>query len=328
MKEECNLGISRHKLSAYCIGLVQIARHLLRRLSQSPALIVYLVSGTAVAFAQNGFLGLCLTLANLAILGAFAVLIREMTADGVTEPLPVRRPKAELFAGLSVFLLIIFLVFLGWNLMPIPLLQSGMERFIAYGYKLSSALCGNGPLRWAREPLGNSFITVCIELVPTLLLFLAFGYGPRGMGFRLRYGRLTLILLTLTALTGLFNIKGTTLYHEYLPQTLVLFIIQMFINGLPEELLFRGFLLSRLELALKNPVNALILSSLLFNACHIPSNLANGESWLFSILNVFSLICPTGLLYGYLYQRTRSIVPGVLFHTASTNILGWFFFSL
>ena len=283
--------------------------------------------GIIVAFIQHGLIGLFGAIANLVILGAFAVLIYQMTADGAAKPLPIRHPKVELFTGLAVFVFMTFLLFLGWNLTNIPVLQPGLERFIAVMYKAAYFLCDNGPLYWARDSIGNALFSVAIELIPVLILFLAFGYA-RNMGFRLRYGKLTLALLGITALTGLLNVQATALYHDLLPQTLVLFLIQLFINGLPEELFYRGFLLPRLERVLKNPVNALVLSALLFNASHIPSYLASGTGWWGAILSVFSLICPTGLLYGYLYQRTRSIIPGVLLHTASTNILGWFFFSL
>lgn len=102
--------------------------------------------------------------------------------------------------------------------------------------------------------------------------------------------------------------------HPFL-ETLALFGLQMLINGLPEELFCRGFLLPRLERVLKNPVNALVLTSILFNALHIPKNVAEGHSLPMALLGCLSAAFPSGLLWGYLYQRTRSIVPGVLLHT-------------
>lgn len=317
----------KHKLQPICFETISTARHLLRRLIESPVLLAYIIVGAGVAFVQKGLLGLCFTFANLVILGLFAILICQMTINGA-RVLSIQRPKAELFTGLAVLILIFFLVSLAWNITHIPVLQPGMIHFIAYITKVTYYICGNGPFYWARDYIANALAVIFIELVPTLLLFGAFGYNPRGMGFRLGNAKLIIVLLSVTALAGLLDLHGTALYSNTLPHTLILFIIQFFINGLPEELFYRGYLLPRFERILKNPVNALVLSALLFNASHIPSYLANGSGWSGALLNVFSLICPTGLLYGYLYQRTRSIIPGALLHTASTNTLGWFFFSL
>lgn len=44
---------------------------------------------------------------------------------------------------------------------------------------------------------------------------------------------------------------------------LALYLIGLFVNGLPEELFFRGLLLPRLETLLGNTLNALVLSALL-----------------------------------------------------------------
>jgi len=95
---------------------------------------------------------------------------------------------------------------------------------------------------------------------------------------------------------------------------------------LPEELIFRGYLLPRFEAVLKNKINALIVVSLLFNMLHIPSNLAQGSDVYKSLLMSFGMFQPTGLIWGYLYLKTRSIVPGVIWHT-SFPILGLIFIS-
>lgn len=315
---------TKQAAAAQCVESVHTARHLLLRVWQSPVLLAYLAVGIVATFVQNGFKGLSYTLFDFVILGAFAVLIRRMTAGKKAEPLPVKRPRIELIVGLAIYLFLFFEFFLFWKLTNIPVLQAGMNRLNDTLYAAAVVLCGSGPLCWASEDMGNAFVSIVIELIPALLPFLIFGYFPRGIGLR-PYGKLTLTLLAVMAFFGLFNMRYTALYSTILPHTLELFVIQLFINGLPEELFFRGYLLPRLERALKSPVNALILSALLFNASHIPSHLAQGEGWSAALLGVFNLMCPTGLLWGYLYQRTRSIVPGVLFHTASTNILGWFF---
>jgi membrane protease YdiL (CAAX protease family) len=99
-----------------------------------------------------------------------------------------------------------------------------------------------------------------------------------------------------------------------------LYGIGILVNALPEELFFRGLLLPRLERVLGSSLNALVLSALLFNALHVPIEIANGASLPVALLGVFGIGYPSGLIWGYLYVRTRSIVPGTLWHAANGNL--------
>lgn len=303
------------------------AWHLLSRLAGSPAMLAYLVVGMLAAAVQDGLRGLAVTALNYLILGFFAVLIRTMTGSRPAEPMPVRRPKAELTAGLALFALILFCDFLLFHLTRFPVLQPGFDRFVDRAYSLGRWISARGMPEWTADYLGNAVTSTAVELLPALLLFLVFGYGPRGMGLRPRYWKLTFALLACTVLFALPSGQNDPLFQQPVGRTLTLFLVGIFIYGLPEELLLRGFLLPRLERVLDNPDYALILNSLLFNAAHIPSYIAQGSSVGAALLGVLSLSFPSGLLWGYLYQRTRSIVPGVLFHTAY-GILGGYFFSV
>jgi len=86
-------------------------------------------------------------------------------------------------------------------------------------------------------------------------------------------------------------------------------------------------LLPRLEKVFANPLNALVVSTLLFNALHLPIALRNGVSLPLAVLDIFSIGYPSGLIWGYLYLRTRSILPGVFWHAANLN-LGFIMMSL
>jgi membrane protease YdiL (CAAX protease family) len=157
------------------------------------------------------------------------------------------------------------------------------------------------------------------KLLPTLLIFWIFGYGYKEMGIKHPKWKMTTVLLVLTSTFGLLT--GIILQHP-MPQVIILYLIGIFVNALPEELFFRGFLLPRLETVLENPLNALVISALLFNALHIPIQIHNGAALSTAILGIFSIGYPTGLLWGYLYLRTHSIIPGTLWHAAN-GILGY-----
>ena len=83
----------------------------------------------------------------------------------------------------------------------------------------------------------------------------------------------------------------------------------------------------QLEQFFVNPGNALVISAMLFNAIHIPVEIYHGVTPLTALINVFSIGYPSGLLWGYLYLRTRSILPGMFWH-ASNGVLGFIMMSL
>jgi uncharacterized protein len=99
------------------------------------------------------------------------------------------------------------------------------------------------------------------------------------------------------------------------------------VNAFPEELFFRGFLLPRLEKVLQNPLNALVLSAFIFNAMHLPIQMMNGTPLSEALLHIFSIGYPSGLIWGYLYLRTRSILPGTFWHAAN-GLLGYLLLSM
>ncbi|KXG77386.1 hypothetical protein AN618_11140 [Fervidicola ferrireducens] len=145
------------------------------------------------------------------------------------------------------------------------------------------------------------------------------------MGFSVRYLRLTFILLGLSVLLGIYGGLYKYFNHKMLLYKMISFVFGTFVNGLPEELFCRGFLLPRLEIILKNSLNALVISDIIFTALHIPSIVIKGNySLLYVFLNVVSFTHPTGLIWGYLYLRTRSIIPGMIWHT-SVGKLGTIF---
>ena len=79
---------------------------------------------------------------------------------------------------------------------------------------------------------------------------------------------------------------------------------------LAEEIVFRGDILRRL-LAVGSPANpwiAITISALLFGLIHL--NFAQG-------VHAFLM----GLLLGWLYVRTRSIIPGIAFHWVNNSVV-------
>lgn len=295
--------------------------HLLRGLRSAPLLLGWLILGPLVALLTDGWTGLALCLVNLALIAAYAALIRWMTPTPPPAP-DVKRPRLELILALGLlglFLLVQLLDFGVWRVQPWQGWISGF--FLALGrwvYNLGALP------DWAQQDVFNALSTTLKQLIPSLLFFLLLGYGRQEMGLARPHWKLTAVLVGLTALFGLATGVFTRLP---LAQTLALYAIGILINALPEELFFRGLLLPRLEKVMNHPLNALVISALLFNVLHVPIELSRGAAPLHALLGVFSLSYPSGLIWGYLYLRTRSIIPGALWHAAN-GVLGYILMSL
>lgn len=297
-----------------------LAAYYAHRLKETPLLLGWLVIGLVVTRVTDGWMGLAFGLINLVLLGAYVLLIRGLTPDPPA-PLPVKRPRLELALGLGVLGLVILIQLLNfdvWTLEPLHRWVADIRRSIYVG-----AFAAGGLPDWAKQDTYLAVFSTVTHLIPTVLLFLLLGYGRHGMGLARPHWKLTAVLVAITALLGLFTGLLTSQPVQVL---LGLYFIGLFINALPEELLFRGLLLPRLETVLANPLNALVIATLLFNAIHIPIDIRNGVSPLMALLGVFGTGYPSGLLWGYLYLRTRSVIPGTLWHGANA-ILGFILMS-
>ena len=194
-----------------------------------------------------------------------------------TRPAPVvtriRRPRFELALGLAFVTAQILFSCAFWQvptlsavdriaLLPVEAVWSNLEKW-------------RGPVWIARE-LNNATYSTAIMTVPVIALFLCQGYGRRAMGLRVR-GLLPLTVTLVGIMAALGAAVGDPVEHN--PIHLVLLtLVWALVNAVPEELAYRGYLLPRLEAVLKDPLAALVLSALVFNAVHIPSHIAQGAS--------------------------------------------------
>jgi membrane protease YdiL (CAAX protease family) len=228
---------------------------------------------------------------------------------------PVKRLLGELIVSLILFVLFLLTQLLHFNVWQVQPFCGWVGGFFQGVYRVLDSV----PVLpdWARQDVFLAVSSLFKQLLPTLLAFWLLGYRGRDMGFDRPHWKLTALLVCVTAAFG--GITGV-LTRAPPMQVLGLYGIGILVNALPEELFFRGLLLPRLERVLSNPLNALVLSALLFNALHVPIEVANGTSRPVALLGVFSISYPSGLIWGYLYLRTRSIIPSTLWHAANGNL--------
>jgi uncharacterized protein len=87
------------------------------------------------------------------------------------------------------------------------------------------------------------------------------------------------------------------------PMTVYIILFQMLSVAFPEEFFFRGFLQDSMG---KN-FRAISFVSLLFSLAHLPRAIFSNE-WI-PLLSFFP-----SLIMGWLYMKTKNILPGTIFH--------------
>lgn len=100
-------------------------------------------------------------------------------------------------------------------------------------------------------------------------------------------------------------------------------VILLLAAGLPEEVGFRGILMTRL-VRLLGTGWGLALAALLFGLFHFGADIARSGST--NILVVFATAMYGqmfgGFAFAFLFLRTRSLIPGIIVHTLSDSIAG------
>ena len=90
-------------------------------------------------------------------------------------------------------------------------------------------------------------------------------------------------------------------------------IIPFYFNGLWEEIYYRGLILTLLLTRLR-PWVAIVVSSLIFTLSHYELTLSAGEMAFSEFAGPMMSNFGLGLVTAYVFWRTGSIWPGVVFH--------------
>ena len=139
------------------------------------------------------------------------------------------------------------------------------------------------------------------------------------------------VLLTVGgwAIVVLVNIFGKIIDHgnvaELLDKSVLYVLLYWIFVGVAEEILFRGYILTRLmkTWAARNNVLgktlAVVVASFLFATAHIPQRVyqvASGDMTLAEVFGSVVLLSIVGIAFSYLFLRTKSIILVGLIHGA------------
>lgn len=148
-------------------------------------------------------------------------------------------------------------------------------------------------------------------VLPLLVLFFT-GYGLRSQGLNWDWRAWWICLPSLIALI----VYRVFLHQPDASQLFSKSITFFFAAGLPEEYLFRSFLLTRLEAWWRSAGWALFGSSLIFGLSHLAIDYLVftkqdlRETWILALTFQMGF----GYAFGFAFQRVRNILPLAVFH--------------
>ncbi len=282
----------------------------------TPLLVIYgAMNLLAVVFA----FGLSNLPINLVLLVVYVSVIRLATTDRPTAVMAVHRPNGRSRdIGLAVTVAVLQLA--GAVIFWFVIFPSGL------GHAWAANLRAAGVPSLVAVKTANAAIAVPLLLLPTLVAVAAFRFraGDVGLTATRRDLLLGVALAVIGIALGLGAIAtgghpGLMWESASVPAVTAAILIQSLINGIPEELAYRGVIFSRLMPWLGRPGNSLAISSMVFGLWHVPSYLAAGDSLGLALgIALFGLL--PGLLLGYVFYRTRSIWPGAIWHTSFSGV--------
>lgn len=101
------------------------------------------------------------------------------------------------------------------------------------------------------------------------------------------------------------------------------FMYYLIIIGLTEEIIFRGFIQTRIYGIVKKPIKAILLTAFMFMIMHIPFQMGAAHMGFFEYIanNFITLIFTFGwhLVFNFMYSKYNSIVGPTVFHA----IMNW-----
>jgi uncharacterized protein len=182
-----------------------------------------------------------------------------------------------------------------------------------FGNPLASTVSGTVVIE-----LGELLLTVIAVLVVVWISRSSLGSiylrrGSFGRGYVIGViGLVAFYVLTYRVLSHsrFMPVNGTISFSRYLGLTPALLAV-VATNGFLEELLFRGLLMSKLNIAF-GPYLSTFVQAVIFASWHI------GVSYTSSVLVfVVLVVFPLGLMCGYLTRSSSSILPSSIFHAGA-----------
>ncbi len=161
-----------------------------------------------------------------------------------------------------------------------------------------------------------------VHVVVPVATLLVVGYGLRAQGLHWSWRAWWVALLPIGVYVALRFVMHPRDIAQFAEASRDNLVFHFFGAGLPEEVLFRAFLLTRLEAMTKNSGWALFAGSLIFGLAHLPIDylVFTNRDWRETWLLLLTFQTGYGATFAFAYQRIRNVYPIAVLH-ALVNVV-------
>lgn len=92
----------------------------------------------------------------------------------------------------------------------------------------------------------------------------------------------------------------------------ILRVIVAFMIAFYEEFFYRGIVFKSLKRIFKNPMDAIIISGIIFGLTHV--SILSKEPIIYQIIDRSCETAVSGMVFAYIYYKTKSLMPGTTYH--------------
>ncbi len=152
---------------------------------------------------------------------------------------------------------------------------------------------------------------IAMVVLPIIVLFwLGYRWRALGIDWNWRAWWIALPILLAMAAYGAWTHRND--WAGFAQRAIEFF----FAAGLPEEVIFRAILLTRLEAWWRNSAWALFGASVIFGLSHLPINylVFTSRDWNEAWLTLLTFQTGFGAAFAFAYQRTRNVLPLAVLH--------------
>jgi len=230
-------------------------------------------------------------------------LIIDITKKIKVSYFEIKRPDVELFVGLLILLI--------WDIYPLPKIDFGDK--------------------WDLGPALTKLVICAILPIVFLKLrknsFASMGLSLKNWKKNLGIGVIIFLAMAIPSAffvgnTGSLIIKGKLSLAQFVIGFFASFAYYFLMSGFSEEVLFRAFIQTRFSKILKSSMSGILITSLIFGLVHIEEVMRlNPQMTIFEAFpRVMFLHAFIGIVFGLLWERTRSLIPCVFLHSAVNGL--------
>ena len=274
---------------------------------KSPAVVLFMTLYVAAVISSlflNPLQALVYILMSMGIL-LLVWFIFGLTEKIKIEQIRVRRPWLELAFGLIFYVIFIYL--------PFPVFRFGDKWYLS-------------------SIVRKELFLFAIPLTFLLLRrnsFISLGLSSSNWGKNVKTGFIVLGCMAIPSLffisnTGNLIITGRLNIVQVTLGFIILFFHNIALSGLPEEFFYRSFVQTRLSIVLKSKLGGVLMISLIFGLSHVDDLMRwyPDMTLIEALCRAFFVQGFTGLVYGFLWARTNSLIPCIIVHSGLNALNG------